>query len=77
MNSFLIYTASDPIACGLAEYLKEKKFILQAPEKLWETARVLVDNTNKKALSKALTKYLDQEGIEGIERRVIKIIKVQ
>jgi len=34
MNSFLIYTASDPIACGLAEYLKEKKFILQAPEKL-------------------------------------------
>ncbi len=29
-DSFLIYTASDPIACALAEYLEEEGYLLQA-----------------------------------------------
>lgn len=75
-DSFLIATGSDPAACGLAHYLEQEGFTIQAPEELCETARVLVDLTTKRSLNAAIKRAVRNHTITEDERRHFKIMKV-
>jgi len=53
-RDYIIYTASDPDACFLIDYLLDKGFIVPSSD-LGESAMVLVCFTTKRKLEKALS----------------------
>ncbi len=54
-QTYLIFTASDPAASSLQDYLEEQHFTIQAGPELAETARILVDLVrSKKQLVEAI-----------------------
>ena len=59
-KTFIIHTASDPVAGDLWLYLDERGFTVQA-QALTETARILVDLTTKQKLTRAIKAFLTQE----------------
>lgn len=52
-SDFIIYTASDPDACFLVDYLREKGFIVPSDD-ICEAAMVLVVDTTRQKLLAAL-----------------------
>lgn len=75
-ESFLINTASDPAASRLAHFLDQSGFIVQAPEDLSESARVLVDVTTKRKLNTAIREAIRNHTITKDEQKFFRIIRV-
>jgi len=75
-DTYIIHTASDPIACSLGEYLEDKNFIVPAHSVLGESATLLVFLTSKRALVKAIKDFMRREEITGMVAKAIKIARV-
>ena len=76
-ESFMVTTSDPQLASDLSEDLIEKGFDIQAPERLSESGRVLIDGSSKSQIQSAVQQYLRSTGRMGEAiRPTVKIKKV-
>ncbi len=61
-ESYMIFTSDPHLASEMSEYLVQKGFAVQAPEKLSLTGRVLIDGSAKPKLQTAVQHFLRSTG---------------
>ena len=61
-ESYMILVPSPSLASGMSEYLIEKGFTVEAPERLSQSGRVLVDGSSKPKLQTAVQHFLRSTG---------------
>jgi len=76
-ESFMVTTSDPQLASDLSEDLIEKGFDIQAPERLSQSGRVLVDGASKARIQSAVQQFLKGTGRMGEAiRPTVKIKKV-